>query len=125
MTATYKGFSTVGRSFKYRLTDFELAKQDFINHLQISKGEKLMNADFGTTIWTMLFENMTEDLRQELTNEIIRVASYDPRMSLTNINVVEFERGIQVELDMLYTGSVSPVSLKLEFETSSQTLSEI
>ena len=122
---TYKGFSTVGRRFKFRLTDFELAKQDFINHLQISKGEKLMNAEFGTTIWTMLFENMTAELRNELVAEIIRVASYDPRMQLTNINIVEFEKGIQVELDILYTGAVSPVSLKLEFETESQTVTEL
>ena len=122
---TYKGFSTVGRRFKFRLTDFELAKQDFINHLQISKGEKLMNADFGTTIWTMLFENMTADLRNELVSEIIRVAAYDPRMKLTNINIVEFEKGIQVELDVLYTGAVSPVSLTLAFETETQTVTEL
>ena len=122
---TYRGFSTVGRRFKFRVTDFDLAKQDFINHLQISKGEKLMNADFGTTIWTMLFENMTAELRNELVNEIIRVASYDPRLQLSNINVVEFEKGIQVELDVLYTGAISPVSLKLAFETESQTVTEL
>jgi phage baseplate assembly protein W len=122
---TYKGFSTVGRRFKYRLTDFELAKQDLINHLQISKGEKLMNANFGTTIWTMLFENMTEDLRFELVAEIKRVVEYDPRMTLTNINVVEFEKGIQVELDILYTGNLSPVNLMLSFETATQSVTEI
>ena len=123
--STYKGFSTVGRRFKFRLTDFELAKQDFINHLQIRKGEKLMNADFGTSIWTMLFENMTSELRNELIAEIVRVASYDPRIQLTNINVVEFDKGIQVELDMLYTGSSAPVSLKLGFETETQTVTEL
>lgn len=122
---TYKGFSTVGRRFKYRLTDFELAKQDLINHLQIGKGEKLMNADFGTTIWSMLFENMTEDLRFELVAEIKRVVEYDPRLTLTNINVVEFEKGIQVELDILYTGSINPVSLALSFETATQSVTEI
>jgi phage baseplate assembly protein W len=122
---TYKGFSTVGRNFKFRLTDFELAKQDLINHLQIGKGEKLMNANFGTSIWDMLFENMTEDLRLELTAEIQRVAEYDPRMKLTNINVVEFDKGIQVELDLLYQGDVNPVTLSLAFETSSRTVTEI
>lgn len=122
---TYKGFSTVGDRTKFRVTDFELAKQDLINHLQISKGEKLMNADFGTTIWTMLFENMTEDLRLELVAEIKRVVESDPRLKLSNINVVEFEKGIQVELDILYTGHLSPVSLTLSFETAAQTVTEI
>lgn len=121
----YKGFSTVGRSFKFRVTDFELAKQDLINHLQIGKGEKLMNADFGTTIWAMLFENMTEDLRIELTGEIQRVVESDPRLRLVNINVVEFDKGIQVELDVIYQGDSNPVSLSLAFETATQTVTEI
>jgi phage baseplate assembly protein W len=123
--ATYKGFSTVGRRFRFRLTDFELTKQDLLNHLQTGKGEKLMNANFGTSIWEMLFENMTEDLRVELTEEIQRVVESDPRLKLTNINVIEFEKGIQVELDVIYQGDSNPVSLMLAFETDTRTVTEI
>ena len=50
MAITYKGFSTVGRNQKFRLTDFDLVKQDLINHFNIRKGEKLMNPNFGTVI---------------------------------------------------------------------------
>ena len=51
MAITYKGFSTNNRSKKFRVTDFELVKQDLINHFNIRKGEKLMNPNFGTIIW--------------------------------------------------------------------------
>jgi phage baseplate assembly protein W len=121
----YRGFSTVGKRHKFRLTDFELAKQDLINHFHIRKGERVMNPDFGTSIWSMLFENMTQEWHAQVVEEIQRVASYDPRLSLLNINIVEFDRGIQVELDMLYTGDTTPVKLLLAFEAESQTVTEL
>lgn len=123
--AIYKGFSTIGRRFRFRLTDFELVKQDFINHLHIRQGEKLMDANFGTTIWDLLFENMSDSLRNEIAVELQRIANYDPRLQVENINVIDFEKGIQVSMDMLYTGAISPVNLRLEFESESQTVTEI
>ena len=123
--ASYKGFSTVGRKFRFRLTDFDLAKQDFINHLHIRQGEKLMDANFGTTIWDLLFENMSDTLRSDITTELVRIASYDPRLRVENVNVMDFEKGIQVTMDMLYTGSLEPVTLQLAFETETQTVTEI
>lgn len=121
----YRGFSTVGRNSKFRVTDYELAKQDLINHLRIAKGEKLMNPEFGSTIWSLLFENMTEEFRSQIVAEVIRVASYDPRMRVENVNVVEYEHGIQVEMDVLYVGQVSPTTLVLDFERESGTVREI
>jgi phage baseplate assembly protein W len=112
----YRGFSTVGRSSKFRVTDYDLAVQDLINHLKIAKGEKLMNPEFGSSIWSMLFENITEDFQNQIADEVLRIASYDPRMKLENINVVEYEYGIQLELDVMYIGQVSPTTLVLAFE---------
>ena len=123
--ASYKGFSTVGRKFRFRLTDFELAKQDFINHLHIRQGEKLMDANFGTTIWDLLFENMSDSLRSDIVTELARIANYDPRLQVQNIDVEDFEKGIQVSMDILYTGALAPVSLRLAFETETQTVTEI
>ena len=41
--ATYTGFSTYNRLRKFRLTDFDLVRQDLFNHFSIRRGEKLMN----------------------------------------------------------------------------------
>lgn len=123
--ARYKGFSTVGRFFKFRVTDYELAKQDLINHLQMSKGEKLMNPDFGTIIWELLFENRTQDLRNEIIAEMERVVSYDPRLQLISVDFVEYEFGIMIDLEVLYTGDAKPVTLRLEFERDTATVREI
>jgi phage baseplate assembly protein W len=57
---TYRGISTIQRAKKFSLTDFDLVKQDLINHFHIRKGQKLMDPNFGTIIWDMLYEPYTE-----------------------------------------------------------------
>jgi phage baseplate assembly protein W len=119
----YRGFSTVGRTGKYKLVDFELAKQDLINHLQISRGEKLMNPKFGTSLWNMIFENKTADFRAAIIQEMRRVVESDPRLKLVSIDLVEYEQGVVIELSVLFTGAVTPVDLRLSFEAGSNTVS--
>lgn len=102
MATTYKGFSTQGASNNFRLTDFELIKQDIVNHFNIRKGEKLMNPNFGTIIWNVLFEPFTEDLKSVIVQDIKSLASYDPRVSFDNIIITEYEQGIQIELQLRF-----------------------
>ena len=70
MAIMYKGFSTVGRDKKFRLTDFELVKQDLLNHFQIRKGEKLMNPNFGTIIWNVLYDPFTEAVKSAIAADV-------------------------------------------------------
>lgn len=101
MATTYKGFSTQnGRNF--RLADFDLIKQDILNHFNIRKGEKLMRPNFGTIIWNVLHEPFTEDLKSVITQDVKAIASYDPRVSFDNIIITEFDQGIQIELQLRY-----------------------
>ena len=46
--------------------DFELIKQDLINHFHIRQGEKLSDPGFGTIIWDMLFEPFTSDVQDAI-----------------------------------------------------------
>ena len=122
MATMYKGFSTVGRTKKYRLTDQDLIKQDLINHFYIRKGEKLMNPNFGTIIWNVLFEPMTDDLKAVIIADIKQVASYDPRLSIDNVVVTEFEQGIQVELQLRFVESNQINMMNLKFDGANNTL---
>jgi phage baseplate assembly protein W len=122
MANMYKGFSTVGRTKKYRLTDQDLIKQDLINHFYIRKGEKLMNPNFGTIIWNVLFEPMTDDLKAVIIADIKQVASYDPRLSIDNVVVTEFEQGIQVELQLRYVETNQINVMNLRFDGANNTL---
>jgi phage baseplate assembly protein W len=102
MATTYKGFSTQAGNKNFRLTDFDLIKQDILNHFNIRKGEKLMRPNFGTIIWNVLHEPFTEDLKSVITQDVKAIASYDPRVSFDNIIITEFDQGLQIELQLRY-----------------------
>lgn len=125
MTIMYKGFSTVGRDKKYRVTDFELVKQDVINHFYIRKGEKLMNPNFGTIIWNVLHEPLTEDLKSVIVSDIKSIASYDPRVSFDNIVITEYEQGLQIELQLRYVQTNQSNLLSLRFNNQTNLLSAV
>jgi phage baseplate assembly protein W len=122
MAITYKGFSTIGQTKKFRLTDFDLIKRDIINHFHIRKGEKLMNPGFGTIIWNVLYEPFTEDLKSVITADIKNIASYDPRVSFDNIVVTEFDRGIQILLELRYLQTNQINQMTLQFDNQSKSI---
>ncbi|CAB4133717.1 COG3628 Phage baseplate assembly protein W [uncultured Caudovirales phage] len=117
MTSKYRGFSTSGRTKKFKLTDIELVKQDLINHFSIRKGEKLMQPDFGSIIWNTLFETMTSDVQAAIVEDIKRIANYDPRINVTNVLVNELDNGLQIQLDILYLQANYSDKLTLNFNS--------
>jgi len=125
MAIMYRGFSTVGRTRKFRLTDFELVKQDLINNFYIRKGEKLMNPDFGTIIWNVVNEPLTEDLKSVIVTDIKTIAGYDPRLSIDNVIVTEYDQGIQVELQLRYVLTDQTNVMNLQFDNQTQTITAI
>lgn len=122
--ALYKGFSTAGGKKKFRLTDFELVKQDITNHFQIRKGEKLMNPDFGTIIWDTLFEPLDDDTKNMIVQDVRKIISYDPRVGAQNVVVTQFDQGIQIQIELIYisTNQVSTLSLNFDRNASKATV---
>ena len=98
----YNGFSTVGRSKKFKLSDFDLAKQDLYNSLNIRKGEKLMNPDFGTIIWDLIFQPLTSEVITSIQDDLTRIINYDPRLQINDISITEFQFGIQVQINLTF-----------------------
>lgn len=120
---TYRGFSTLNRFKKFRLTDFELAKQDLVNHFNIRKGEKLMNPNFGTIIWSLLFEPLTEDVKAIIVEDINKIVKYDPRLTVDSVQVTQYEYGLQIALALTYIPTDQTSALQLEFNQGNETVS--
>jgi phage baseplate assembly protein W len=118
--ALYNGFSTLSSSKKYKLTDFELVKQDLQNHFAIRKGEKLMNPEFGTIIWDMLFEPLNEDTKNAIIQDIKKIVANDPRIAVQNVIVTQFDRGLQIELEIIYISTNQVDKLAIQFDQQSQ-----
>lgn len=119
---TYRGFSTYNRFKKFRLTDFELAKQDLFNHFHIRKGEKLMNPNFGTIIWNILFEPFTEEIKSAIVDDINKIVKYDPRIEVDSVEVTQFDHGLQVNLSLTYIPTDQTGLMKMRFDQNSDSV---
>ncbi|NDB56932.1 hypothetical protein EB001_00540 [bacterium] len=99
---TFKGFSSRADRNNYKLYDFELIKQDLINRLSVRKGERVENPDFGTIIYDILFEPLTDATKQAVADDIAQNLNADPRISTKEILVSETEHGISVQATITY-----------------------
>ena len=122
MANIYRGFSTVNRLKKFRVTDIDLVKQDLLNHFSVRKGEKLMQPNFGSIIWSLLFEPMDDQVNQMIVDDVTTVVGYDPRLGLQNITIITQDFGLQIELDLIYIPTNQTTSLNLQFDSESNTL---
>jgi len=119
---TYYGFSTYNRARKFKLTDFELVKQDLFNHFHIRRGEKLMNPNFGTIVWDILFEPFNDSTKKIIADDVRRVIGYDPRLSVEDVAITDYTDGIQIEVALRYVMDNQLGSLMLKFDRNTRTL---
>ncbi len=114
---TYRGFSTISAdSESYTLYDLALIKQDLINHFHIRQGEKLSDPEFGTIIWDMLFEPLTEDLKELILKDVEDIINYDPRVRADEVVVTSYESGLQIECSVTYLPYNVSETLQFRFD---------
>jgi phage baseplate assembly protein W len=117
---TYRGISTVNPNTKeFKLFDLGIIKQDIINHFHIRLGEKLENPTFGTIIWDVLYEPLTDSLKDAIIKNVTDIINYDPRVNVTKIIVDSFEFGIQIECELVYLDYSISERLRFEFDRES------
>ena len=100
--SVFKGFSSRADSSNFKLYDFALIKQDLINRLSVRKGERVENPEFGTIIYDVLFEPLTDDIKQAVADDITANLNADPRLQTEEIIVSEFEHGIAVQASIRF-----------------------
>lgn len=117
---SYRGISTVNPDATSPLLyDLNLIKQDIINHFHIRQGEKLQNPEFGTIIWDVLYDPLTEDLRDAIANNVTEIVNYDPRVQVDEVIVSSYESGIQIELELTYLPYNISEKMRLQFDEDS------
>lgn len=97
--ATFIGYNSQGQNRKFTITDFALIKQDLINAFNIRQGELVGRPTVGCAIWNFIFENQSPEIEAAIQNEIRRIASLDPRINLTKLNVYSEQNGILIEIE--------------------------
>jgi len=122
MAVIFKGFSTVQDNKRKTLTDQELVKQDLLNHFNTRKGERPMNADFGTIIWDLLFDPLDQRIRDAITDDVTQIIAADPRVQLLGVFMEEYEHGILLQVELFYRRLDSKDKLFLRFERNRSVL---
>lgn len=115
-TFKYRGFSSRETSRNYKLYDYELVKQDIINHFYIRKGEKLENPKFGTIIWDTLFENFTPEIKKAIADNVEEIINFDERVRVNSVTVDSTDQGIRIEAELVYLPINFTDTLQLTFD---------
>ena len=114
--ATYKGFSTVAGVKSNQLYDMDIIKQDLLNHFYTRKGERVMNPEFGSIIWDLLYEPLDESTKEDIATDCQRIINSDPRVQLMSTNIEEYDNGITIRILMNAMPFDKKVNLQLNFE---------
>ena len=113
----YRGISTVNlENDGFRLYDIAIIKQDLINHFNIRQGEKLENPEFGTIIWEVLYEPLTEALKQVIIENVETIINSDPRVAVDRVIVDSYFNGIQIECVLTFLDYNISEYLRLQFD---------
>lgn len=116
--ATYKGYTSVGRDFvDTAATDAVLIRADLANHFNTKAGERVMNPDFGCLVWNYIFDPFTDDTRLAIMENLQEIVNSDPRVVLNNIDIQEYEHGLQVELDLIYAKTNQVDKMMVTFDS--------
>lgn len=116
-TKMYKGFSSVNSNTEnFSLYDFDLIKQDLLNHFYIRQGERLMQPTFGTIIWDLLYEPLTESIKNLILQNVNEIINYDPRVNAENVIVTQYESGIQIQCTLNFIPYNVSQTIKLQFD---------
>ena len=121
--ATYYGFNTIDQNKKFRLEDYDLVKRDVLNSLLIKQGEKPGRPDYGTNVWNIIFEPMTDDVMRDIEREIRRTVGQDPRIKIERLSVFPKENGVLIEIDVTVLSTTEAQRLTLFFDQNLNTVS--
>ncbi len=113
----FKGFSTVGKTHgSFKLYDIELVKQDLLNEFYTKKGSRLMSPQFGSIIWDLLFDPLTDDTLELVKEDCVRIVGRDPRLELLDVSTYEEDHTIQVTLQLRYVPTTTLTELVLTYQ---------
>lgn len=125
LKTTYRGFSSVGKKVGTRLYDVELVKQDLLNHFNTNKNERVRDANYGSLIPDLLFELKTQDVREQIVQEVLRILGTDERVALQNYKVTEGKYSFDMECNLYYVGLNVQHSFKVNFDSKTLVVTEI
>ena len=114
--AKFRGFSTVDKvKPSFNLTGAELVKRDLLNTFYTKRGERVMRPNYGSAIWDHLMDPATEELDSIVKNDIKKIISAEPRVSLLNLDVYVLDYTISAEVQLKFLPEGKEDTLYLQY----------
>ena len=113
------GRSGTNQLFNKTYSTKEQIKSNFINLLLTSKGERILNPEFGSELRQLLFENITSPTEENIKNAIITSADiYIPEIQIIDININnEYDANtINVTIDYILRISNTADQITISFQ---------
>lgn len=111
MAIRFAGFSTKNKkAINHRLFDKDLVIEDLMNHIMTRKGERVMMPTYGSIVHDMIFEPLTQHVKELIRADLVGIINEDPRVILENIVVDESDHTLNIQILV----SIIPTSEKVE-----------
>jgi phage baseplate assembly protein W len=75
-----------------------------------------MNPQFGTIIWDLLMEPLTERVKELISEDINKIVTSDPRVYPMQIEINEYQQGYLIELTLAMKNTNQSSALRLAFD---------
>ena len=117
LRGTNIGFSTYGkRTPPYTEEGIELAKQDLLYAFLTRRGERVMQPNFGTIIFDLLFEPFDNNTIEAIYEDAARIITQDPRFDVVDIQARELEQTVRLDITLRYVPLDIVDSLAVEYD---------
>lgn len=75
-----------------------------------------MNPTFGSVIWDLIMEPLTEETKTLLQEDITNICTSDPRVTPIQLDLTEYDQGYVLEITLQLNGTDQSVNMKLQFD---------
>ena len=89
----------------------------------IPQGQMPGRPQYGTTLWSFVFEPNTIEVQKEVENEIRRVVQNEPRLIVNTVSTYPQENGILIQLEIAITPNNQPQILNVILSRATNTAS--
>jgi phage baseplate assembly protein W len=116
-----RNFKSRNRAANIQIYDVDLVTRDLLLQFNTRQGQRVMLPTFGTIIYDLQFEGNTTTNIDAIKNDAIRICQSDPRVSVTNVLVDQYEYGVIVNISLNYVNFNQASVLSIMFDNEAAT----
>lgn len=122
----YYGWSTQNvtpSSSNTNLYDIDLVKQDILNEFMTKQGDRVMLPTFGSIIWDLLFDGMSEANMDLIADDAKRIVENDNRVNFQTMHIEEIDHGYNLYITATYVPLSVNFDMIVEFINQTNSIS--